>query len=149
MPLPREERLETFGYADDALELRIEVDPGGMARITRLAAPGDACSADVALPLADVILAGVGRAAVLRIRGRRAAAVYRARAFACRVVAGNAGGSGRSGDRAAGGGALPDPGRAGGAAVLGTAGQRRRRPGDGRVGHVVPLCRVCRVCQLT
>jgi alpha-galactosidase len=62
MPLPREERLETFGYADDALELRIEVDPGGMARITRLAAPGDACSADVALPLADVILAGEGKA---------------------------------------------------------------------------------------
>jgi len=54
--------LETIGYADDALELRIEVDPAGLARITRLAAPGDDLSADVALPLADVILAGEGKA---------------------------------------------------------------------------------------
>jgi len=54
--------LETIGYADDALELRIEVDPDGLARITRFGAvPGDSL-ADVALPLADVILAGEGKA---------------------------------------------------------------------------------------
>jgi alpha-galactosidase len=55
--------LETIGYADDALELRIEVDPGGLARITRLGAvPCTASLADVALPLVDVILAGEGKA---------------------------------------------------------------------------------------
>jgi alpha-galactosidase len=54
--------LETIGYADDGLELRIEVDQGGMARITRLAAPSGAAACGAALPLVDVILAGEGRA---------------------------------------------------------------------------------------
>jgi alpha-galactosidase len=53
--------LETFGYADESLDLRIGVDQGGMARITRLTAPGGA-AADATLPLVDVILAGDGRA---------------------------------------------------------------------------------------
>jgi alpha-galactosidase len=59
--------LETIGYADDALELRIEVDAAGLARITRLAPSADAdpladAAADVALPLVDVVLAGEGKA---------------------------------------------------------------------------------------
>jgi len=58
--------LVVTGWADEGLELRIEVDGEGMARLVRLAAtsvgsPGvPAC--DAALPLLDVILAGEGRA---------------------------------------------------------------------------------------
>ena len=54
------------GWSDDALNLRIDVDADGMTRITRLApGPGRASLAtwpDAALPLADVVLAGEGKA---------------------------------------------------------------------------------------
>jgi alpha-galactosidase len=57
-------------WADEDLELRIEVDRDGMARLTRLAAPASGASGfppsgfpppDAALPLLDVIVAGEGR----------------------------------------------------------------------------------------
>jgi alpha-galactosidase len=55
----------TFGWSDESIELTIEVDPVGVARITRLAA-GPArdhgTAAPAGLPLADVVLAGEGRA---------------------------------------------------------------------------------------
>jgi alpha-galactosidase len=51
------------GRADEGLDLRIEVDRDGMARLTRLAAGGAAApSSDAALPLLDVIVTGEGRA---------------------------------------------------------------------------------------
>jgi len=54
-------RLVT-GWADEGLELRIEVGRDGMARLTRLSAPGaEALSCDAALPLLDVIVTGEGR----------------------------------------------------------------------------------------
>jgi alpha-galactosidase len=50
------------GWADEGLDLRIEVGPDGMARLTRLSAPGaEALSSDAALPLLDVIVTGEGR----------------------------------------------------------------------------------------
>jgi alpha-galactosidase len=50
------------GWADEGLDLRIEVGPDGMARLTRLSAPGaGALSCDAALPLLDVIVTGEGR----------------------------------------------------------------------------------------
>jgi alpha-galactosidase len=50
-------------WADEAIEIRIDVETGGLARITRLGVPGDgAPHADAALPLLDVLLAGEGRA---------------------------------------------------------------------------------------
>jgi alpha-galactosidase len=55
----------TFGWHDDALDLRIQVADDGMARITRLAAPGGPAAAapgTAALPLVDVVLAGEGKA---------------------------------------------------------------------------------------
>ncbi|HUN38419.1 MAG TPA: glycoside hydrolase family 36 protein [Trebonia sp.] len=79
---------ETFGWADDSIELSIEVDRAGMARIARLAAPaptsprqvaasrqaagpapgpatepapGPATGPSAGLPLVDVVLAGEGR----------------------------------------------------------------------------------------
>jgi len=61
-----------IGVLDEALDLRIEVGPDGMARIIRLAArtaqePPTSSAierrpADAALPLLDVVLAGEGRA---------------------------------------------------------------------------------------
>ncbi|HEX3963888.1 MAG TPA: glycoside hydrolase family 36 N-terminal domain-containing protein, partial [Trebonia sp.] len=70
----------TIDWADEALDLRIDVDGSGMARITRLTAPpsagrgspvtpspapadgaAPAVSADAALPLLDVVLAGEGK----------------------------------------------------------------------------------------
>jgi alpha-galactosidase len=67
-----DEPQETFGWADDSIELSIEVDPAGIARITRLAAPPAASTGHppalpqppgpaAGLPLADVVLAGEGR----------------------------------------------------------------------------------------
>jgi alpha-galactosidase len=54
-------RLVT-GWAGEGLELRIEVGRDGMARLTRLSAPGaEALSCDAALPLLDVIVTGEGR----------------------------------------------------------------------------------------
>src|SRR5450755_4982536 len=70
-----------IGWADEALDLRIDVDGGGMARITGLTAPpsagssppataspapaagaaAPAASAGAALPLLDVVLAGEGK----------------------------------------------------------------------------------------
>jgi alpha-galactosidase len=51
------------GWADQGLDLRIEVDGDGIARVTRLAADGAAApSCDAALPLLDVIVTGEGRA---------------------------------------------------------------------------------------
>jgi len=65
----RTERLEEVAitWADDAIEVRIDIDSGGLARITRLAVPPTesspvVASADAALPLLDVLLAGEGRA---------------------------------------------------------------------------------------
>jgi alpha-galactosidase len=67
----------TFGWSDESIELTIEIDPVGVARMTRLAAgparglgpargPGPArdlgAAAQAGLPLADVVLAGEGRA---------------------------------------------------------------------------------------
>jgi len=53
---------QVVGWANEALELRIEVDGDGMARLTRLAAPGaEPLTRDAALPLLDVIVAGEGR----------------------------------------------------------------------------------------
>ena len=50
------------GWADEALELRIEVDRDGIARLTRLSAAGAGVpSCDAALPLLDVIVTGEGR----------------------------------------------------------------------------------------
>ena len=58
-----------FGWSDDAIELEIEVDPVGVARLTRLAAgpaltDGEAETARTraGLPLVDIVLAGEGRA---------------------------------------------------------------------------------------
>jgi alpha-galactosidase len=63
---------KTIAWSDDAIELRIDVDDGGMARLTRLAAsgatrPNDAAQpneapADAAFPLLDVVLSGEGKA---------------------------------------------------------------------------------------
>ncbi|HTU73122.1 MAG TPA: hypothetical protein VMG38_06345, partial [Trebonia sp.] len=53
---------QVIGWAGESLELRIEVGRDGMARLTRLSAPGTAApSGDAALPLLDVIVAGEGR----------------------------------------------------------------------------------------
>jgi alpha-galactosidase len=53
---------QVIGWAADGLELRIEAGGDGMARLTRLSAPGAAdLSNDAALPLLDVIVAGEGR----------------------------------------------------------------------------------------
>ncbi len=66
-----ERPAQVIDWAPGGLELRIEVGHDGMARLTRLAAPGGAGSwpdlasagpADAALPLLDVVLAGEGRA---------------------------------------------------------------------------------------
>jgi len=66
-----ERPAQLIDWAPGGLELRIEVGHDGMARLTRLAAPGGAGSwpdlssagpAGAALPLLDVILAGEGRA---------------------------------------------------------------------------------------
>jgi alpha-galactosidase len=52
-----------FGWSDEALELTIDVDDAGVARISRLGPAGVAAgSLGVGLPLVDVILAGEGRA---------------------------------------------------------------------------------------
>jgi alpha-galactosidase len=51
----------SLGWRDDALDFRVEVGDDAMARITRLAVPPTA-SGDATLPLADVILAGEGKA---------------------------------------------------------------------------------------
>ncbi len=63
-----ERLLQVTGLADTGLELRIEVDRDGMARLTRLSArePRGAGSAqalarDASLPLLDVIVSGEGR----------------------------------------------------------------------------------------
>ncbi len=57
-----EQPSRIIGWADEGLELRIEVDRDGMARLTRLAAAGAASpSSDAALPLLDVIVTGEGR----------------------------------------------------------------------------------------
>jgi alpha-galactosidase len=54
--------VQVTGWANEILELRIEVDGDGMARLTRLAAPGaKPPSCDAALPLLDVIVTGEGR----------------------------------------------------------------------------------------
>jgi alpha-galactosidase len=51
----------TFGWSDDGIELAVEVDQDGGARIVRLGAgPGDPLGAG--LPLVDVVVAGEGRA---------------------------------------------------------------------------------------
>jgi len=53
---------QVIGWAGDDLELRIEVGRDGMARLTRLSAPGaEDLACDAALPLLDVIVAGEGR----------------------------------------------------------------------------------------
>jgi alpha-galactosidase len=51
-----------FGWSDSSLELAIDVDPAGIARITRLAAAPAPAARTTALPLLDVVLAGEGRA---------------------------------------------------------------------------------------
>jgi alpha-galactosidase len=57
-----EQPLQVTGWADESIELRIEVGRDGMARLTRLAAPGGkSLSRDAALPLLDVIVTGEGR----------------------------------------------------------------------------------------
>jgi len=57
-----EQPLQVIGWADASIELRIEVGRDGMARLTRLAAPGaKSLSRDAALPLLDVIVTGEGR----------------------------------------------------------------------------------------
>jgi alpha-galactosidase len=53
---------QVIGLTGDGLELRVEVGADGMARLTRLSAPGAAdLTSDAALPLLDVIVAGEGR----------------------------------------------------------------------------------------
>mgnify|MGYP001497925239 CR=1 FL=1 len=53
---------QVIGWTGDGVELRIEVGRDGMARLTRLSAPGtEDLSCDAALPLLDVIVAGEGR----------------------------------------------------------------------------------------
>ena len=53
---------QVIGWVGDRLELRVEVGGDGMARLTRLSAPGAAdLSHDAALPLLDVVVAGEGR----------------------------------------------------------------------------------------
>ncbi|HTU06340.1 MAG TPA: hypothetical protein VMG13_12375, partial [Trebonia sp.] len=57
-----EQLPRVIGWAGENLELRIEVDGDGMARLTRLSAPSTtALARDAALPLLDVIVAGEGR----------------------------------------------------------------------------------------
>jgi alpha-galactosidase len=67
----KERPAQIIDWAPGGLELRIEVGHDGMARLTRLAAPGAPGScpdlesggpADAVLPLLDVIVAGEGRA---------------------------------------------------------------------------------------
>ena len=58
---------QALHHTDDALDFRIGVGEDGMARITRLSAPGATAGpgqgpGDAALPLLDVILAGEGKA---------------------------------------------------------------------------------------
>jgi alpha-galactosidase len=64
-------QAKTLGWSDESIELQIEVDPVGVARMTFLAArdPADAGAAGLppradkaGIPLVDVILAGEGRA---------------------------------------------------------------------------------------
>jgi alpha-galactosidase len=51
-----------IGWAGQGLELWIDVDRDGMARLVRMSAPGgQALSCDAALPLLDVIVTGEGR----------------------------------------------------------------------------------------
>ena len=53
---------QVIGWTGEGVELRIEVGSDGMARLTRLSAPGtEDRSRDAALPLLDVIVAGEGR----------------------------------------------------------------------------------------
>ena len=53
---------QVIGWTGDGVELRIEVAGDGMARLTRLSAPGaENLARDAALPLLDVIVAGDGR----------------------------------------------------------------------------------------
>jgi alpha-galactosidase len=57
-----ERLLQVTGLAEKGLELRIEVDGDGMAKLTRLSAGGaQALARDAALPLLDVIVSGEGR----------------------------------------------------------------------------------------
>ena len=63
-----ERLLQISGLADTGLDLRIEVGPDGMARLTRLSARdclgaqgAQALVHDAALPLLDVIVSGEGR----------------------------------------------------------------------------------------
>ena len=57
-----QQALQVIGWSDDDLEVRIEVYGDGMARLTRLSAAGGAApTANAALPLLDVIVAGEGR----------------------------------------------------------------------------------------
>jgi alpha-galactosidase len=59
-----EQAQETIDWSDGGLELRIEVDGAGTARVTRLGAPAgqpEPARSDAALPLLDVVLAGEGR----------------------------------------------------------------------------------------
>lgn len=57
------ETLQTvIDWSDNALDLRIDVDEDGMARMTRLAAASQVPTlADAALPLLDVIVSGEGK----------------------------------------------------------------------------------------
>src|SRR5207302_5961188 len=55
---------QTIDWSDGGLDLRIEVDAAGAARITRLCAPADGpepVRTDAALPLLDVVVAAEGR----------------------------------------------------------------------------------------
>jgi alpha-galactosidase len=63
----------TVGWSDDSIKLEIEIDPTGIARMTRLAADPPAAAAvgatdpppppaNAGIPLVDIVLAGEGRA---------------------------------------------------------------------------------------
>jgi alpha-galactosidase len=55
-----------FGWSDDSIELKIEIDSVGAARLTRLAVAGGktqpSAGTNAALPLVDIVLSGAGRA---------------------------------------------------------------------------------------
>lgn len=56
------QRKEAFGWSDDSLDIAVEVDAAGIARMDRLAAPPAPASVRAGIPLLDVILTGAGRA---------------------------------------------------------------------------------------
>ena len=98
------------------------------------------------LPLVDIVLAGEGRAwsgprYCESVAGRRMRYAGHEEGSRRGRLAPAPGVPGRPGHRAARRGLLPDPGGPGAPALLGPADARGHRPGDGRIGDLVPVRR--------